>query len=193
MGSKMKRWTPVAMAVLLGLGAQATWAQQTGTVYVSSEKDNKVYVFNGKGDRTAEIAACERPRHMMFSLDKKTLYVCCGNSNELGVIDVATNKLKGRVPLGDSPEIFDFKSDQSVIYVSIEEENVMAAYDMKTSKRLFDVPTAGEPEGIYVTANDKIAYVTSEVGNLVHVIDLSTQKVLKDLKVGKRPRRFTSE
>lgn len=187
-----RRWAPVALGVLLSVGLQAAAWAQSGTVYVSSEKDNKVYVFNSKGDRTAEIAACERPRHMLFSLDKKTLYVCCGNSNELGVIDVASNKLKGRVPLGDSPEIFDFKSDQSVVYVSIEEENVMAAYDMKTSKRLFDVPTAGEPEGIYVTPDDKTAYVTSEVGNLVHVIDVNSKKVLKDLKVGKRPRRFAT-
>lgn len=192
MNSMKRRWAPLALGVMLGVGLQAAaWAQASGTVYVSSEKDNKIYVFNGKGERTADIATCERPRHMMFSLDKKTLYVCCGNSNELGLIDVATNKLKGRMALGDSPEIFDFKRDQSVIYVSIEDENVMAAYDMKSGKRLFSVPTAGEPEGIYVTPDDRIAYVTSEVGNLVHVIDLSTQKVLKDLQVGKRPRRFT--
>lgn len=186
-----KRWAPAVLGVVAAVCVQSAGAQQAGTVYVSSEKDNKVYVFNGKGDRTAEIAACERPRHMLFSLDKKTLYVCCGNSNELGLIDVATNKLKGRMALGDSPEIFDFKRDQSVVFVSIEEENVMAAYDMKTGKRQFSVPAAGEPEGIYVTPDDKIAYVTSEVGNLVHVIDLNTRKVLKDLKVGKRPRRFT--
>lgn len=192
MGQINRRWAGVTAGALLSLGLQAAAWAQSGTVYVSSEKDNKVYVFNSKGDRTGEIATCERPRHMIFSLDKKTLYVCCGNSNELGVVDLATNKIKGRLPLGDSPEIFDFKSDQSVIYVSIEDENVMAAYDMKTSQRLFSVPTAGEPEGIYVTPDDKIAYVTSEVGNMVHVIDVTTQKVIKDLNVGTRPRRFAA-
>lgn len=182
------RWAVGAsVAALLAGGA---WAN-SGNVYVSSEKDNKLFLFNGKGDRLAEIPTCERPRHMMFSLDRKQIFVCCGNSNELGVVDVASNKMVRTMALGDSPEIFDFNADQSVIYVSIEDENVMAAYDMKTGDRLFDIGTAGEPEGIYLTANDKIAYVTSEVGNVVHVIDLENRKVLKDLQVGIRPRRFT--
>lgn len=178
------------LVALLALSI-GTAANAAGQVFVSSEKDNKLYVFSPAGERLGEIATCERPRHMLPSLDKKTLYVCCGNSNELGVVDIASRKLVKKVPLGDSPEIFDFKQDQSVVYVSIEEENVMAAYDMATSKRLFSVPTAGEPEGIYVTPDDRTAYVTSEVGNLVHVVDLSSRKVIKDLKVGKRPRRFT--
>jgi len=192
LGSKARhRVKTGALALASGLLwlAQAAGASE---LYVTSEKDNRIYMFDTQGNRLGEIDVCERPRHMEFSRDGKTLYVCCGNSNELGVVDLRTRKMVGRMGLGDSPEIFGFSSDQGVIYVSIEEENVMAAYDMRSGKRLFSVPTAGEPEGVYVTPDNKLAYVTSEVGSLVHVVDLTARKVVKDIKVGKRPRRFVA-
>lgn len=178
---------------LLTLGAllgSSTMAVAQGKVYVSSEKDNKLYVFNKQGERLSAIDVCKRPRHMMFSAHRSQIYVCCGDSNQLGVVDTASGKMTGTVPLGDSPEIFDLSPDGKTVYVSIEDENVMAAYDLATKKPLFEVKTGGEPEGVLITPDGKFAYVTSEVANVVHYIDLGQKKVLKNIKVGKRPRRF---
>lgn len=197
----MLRSTPVAPAphrlrrlawvVLLGCAVGSPLAALAqGKVYVSSEKDNKIHVFDARGERLAAIDTCERPRHMMFNANRSQIYVCCGDSNQLGVVDTATGKMTGTVPLGDSPEIFDLSPDGKTVYVSIEDENVMAAYDLATKKPLFEVKTGGEPEGVLVTADGKFAYVTSEVANVVHYIDLGQKRVLKNIKVGKRPRRF---
>ncbi|MEY4978191.1 MAG: Virginiamycin lyase [Pseudomonadota bacterium] len=185
---------PKLMPSLL-LAATALWAgssaaQTAGTVYVSSEKDNKVYVFNAAGERQAAIDVCKRPRHMLFSPDRKSIYVCCGDSNALGVVDVASAKMTGTVKIGDSPEIFDLSPDGKTVYVSLEDESAMAAYDLASKKLLFQVKTGGEPEGVLVMPDGKTAYVTSEVANVVHQIDLVQKKVVKNIKVGKRPRRF---
>ncbi|MDR7149148.1 PQQ-dependent catabolism-associated beta-propeller protein [Hydrogenophaga palleronii] len=165
-------------------------AQGAGKVYVSSEKDNKIYVFDTRGERTGAIDVCKRPRDMRFSGDSKQILVICGDSNAMGLVDVATGKLTGTVPLGDSPEMFDLSPDGRTAYVSIEDENVVAAYDIDSKKAVFEVKTGGEPEGVLVTPDGKTAYVTSEVANVVHVIDLGAKKVTKNIKVGKRPRRF---
>ncbi len=181
----------LAWVVLLGCAVGSPLAALAqGKVYVSSEKDNKIHVFDVRGERLAAIDTCERPRHMMFNANRSQIYVCCGDSNQLGVVDTATGKMTGTVPLGDSPEIFDLSPDGKTVYVSIEDESVMAAYDLATKKPLFEVKTGGEPEGVLVTADGKFAYVTSEVANVVHYIDLGQKKVLKNIKVGKRPRRF---
>ena len=161
--------------LLVGLGVLGMWspllqAQTTtlaaGRVYVSSEKDNNIQVFDLQGARIGAIEVCKRPRHMMFSPNRRQIYVCCGDSNQLGLVDVATQKMTGVVPLGDSPEIFGLSPDGAVVYVSIEDDNVMAAYDLKSKAKLFDVKTGGEPEGILVTPDGKRVYVTSEVANL---------------------------
>jgi DNA-binding beta-propeller fold protein YncE len=53
---------------------------------VSSEKDNKL-MCSTRGQAQGAIDVCKRPRHMMFSPTGRKIYVCCGNSNELGVVD----------------------------------------------------------------------------------------------------------
>jgi PQQ-dependent catabolism-associated beta-propeller protein len=186
-----RHWVRALTGVSLALAAaSAAWGASPGRVYVSSEKDNRIYVFDGQGERLAEVEVCKRPRHMMFSKDNKTIYVCCGDSNALGLVDVASGKMTGTVPLGDSPEIFDLSPDGKTLYVSIEDDSVMAAYDLTSRKPLFEIKTGGEPEGVLVTPDGKKAYVTSEVANVVHLLDLTTRKVEKNIKVGKRPRRF---
>jgi PQQ-dependent catabolism-associated beta-propeller protein len=180
----------VLFALLLLGAAASVVAQPSGRVYVSSEKDNRLYVFDTLGQRLGSIDVCQRPRHMMFSSDASRLLVCCGDSNELGIVDLASAKLADTVPLGDSPEIFDLSPDGRIAYVSIEDENVMAAYDLQSKAKLFEVKTGGEPEGILVMPDGKHAYVTSEVANLVHLIDLGQRKVIKNIRVGNRPRRF---
>ncbi|MDB5884797.1 MAG: beta-propeller repeat protein [Polaromonas sp.] len=159
-------------------------------VYVSSEKDNTIQVFDPQGARLAAIEVCKRPRHMMFSRDRRQIYVSCGDSNQMGLVDIASARMTGTVPLGDSPEIFDLSPDGKIAFVSIEDENVMAAYDLQSRAKLFEVKTGGEPEGILVMPDGRHAYVTSEVANVVHLIDIAQRKVVKNIRVGNRPRRF---
>nr|WP_084181561.1 PQQ-dependent catabolism-associated beta-propeller protein [Polaromonas glacialis] len=179
----------VASAFLSTAQAQLP-APTPNRVYVSSEKDNSIQVFDSQGARVAAIDVCKRPRHMQFSRDHRQIYVSCGDSNQMGLVDVASAKMTGTVALGDSPEIFDLSPDGKVAYVSIEDENVMAAYDLQSKAKLFEVKTGGEPEGILVMPDGKHAYVTSEVANVVHLVDLAQRKVVKNIRVGNRPRRF---
>ena len=181
---------PLALGVL-ALGAHLALAQAPADrVYVSSEKDNKIYVFDTQGAPKSAIEVCQRPRDMKFNSSGSQIYVVCGDSNQLGLVDTASGKLTGTVPLGDSPEMFGLSPDGKTAYVSIEDENTLAAYDLATQAKLFEVATGGEPEGVFVTPDGKQAYVTSEVANVVHLIDLKARKVLKNIRVGNRPRRF---
>jgi len=95
-------------AALCAAGASLAFslpAHAESKVYVSSEKDNKLYVFNTAGERQGAIDVCKRPRDMSFNADGSQIYVICGDSNAMGVVDVAGGKLAGTVPLGESPEM----------------------------------------------------------------------------------------
>ena len=184
-------WLRRVLAGVLTLYAGLAMAQTpSGRVYVSSEKDNKIHVFDIQGARLLSIDVCKRPRHMMFNAKRSQIYVSCGDSNQLGIVDTASGKMTDQIAVGDSPEIFDLSPDGKTVYVSIEDDSVMAAYSLETKARLFEVKTGGEPEGILVMPDGKQAYVTSEVANVVHLVDIAQRKVLKNIRVGKRPRRF---
>lgn len=120
------------------LAATASWAMAQAVpanrLYVSSEKDNKVYVFDTQGQRLSTIDVCKRPRQLTFNKDHSVIYVCCGDSNELGLIDAASGKMTSSVPLGDSPELFDFSADGKTVYATIEDDSVMGAYDLQSKK-----------------------------------------------------------
>ena len=105
-----------------------------GKVYVSSEKDNKIYVFDAKGERLSAIDTCERPRHMMFNANRSQIYVCCGDSNQLGLVDTATGKMTGTVPLGDSPEIFDLSPDGKTVATG-SWGNTLVLWDVGTGQK----------------------------------------------------------
>ena len=94
-----------AAAAALLLGASAAQAQ---VAYISSEKDNALTVLDLKTEAvTGTVPTCKRPRHMQKSPDGKQLLVACGESNAADVIDLASRKSVGRIPLGDDPEAFD--------------------------------------------------------------------------------------
>lgn len=179
-----------AAALVLTVGSATAQAVPANRVYVSSEKDNKIYVFDSQGQRVSAIEVCQRPRHMMFNADHSQIYVCCGDGNALGLVDTVSGKMTGTLPLDDSPEIFGLSPDGKVVYATIEDDSIMGAYDLQSKKKLFEVKVGGEPEGILVMPDGKHAYVTSEAANVVHYIDLTTRKIVKNIRVGTRPRRF---
>lgn len=181
----------LALCAALGTGpAQAQAPTAPKRVYVSSEKDHRIYVFDAQGRAQGAIETCKRPRHMMFGPGAHTLYVACGDSNMLGIVDTAQRSQTGTLALGESPEIFGLSPDGRTAYVSIEDENVMAAYDLGSRRKLFEVKTGAEPEGVLVTPDGKQAYVASEVANAVHLVDLAQRRIVKTVRVGKRPRRM---
>ena len=180
----------IAVSGFLSTARAQLPAPTPNRVYVSSEKDNRIQVFDTQGLRLSAIDVCKRPRHMQFSPDHRQIYVSCGDSNQMGRVDLASAKVTETMPLGDSPEIFDLSPDGKTAFVSIEDENVMAAYDLQSRAKLFEIKTGVEPEGILVMPDGKHAYVTSEGANVVHLIDVAQQKVVKNIRVGNRPRRL---
>jgi PQQ-dependent catabolism-associated beta-propeller protein len=164
--------------------------QASADVFVSSEKDNQILQLDPDGKPIRTIRTCQRPRHMAWAQGGQLIMVACGDSNQIGVVDVQAGKLIDAIPSGDSPEIFSLSPDGKTAYVSIEEDSQMAAYDLASKKPLFSVKTGAEPEGVLASADGKFVYVTSEAANTVYAVDVAQRKLAGQVKVGLRPRRF---
>nr|WP_315226952.1 PQQ-dependent catabolism-associated beta-propeller protein [uncultured Albidiferax sp.] len=164
--------------------------QAAADIFVSSEKDNQILQMDPEGKPVRTIRTCLRPRHMAWAQGGLLIMVVCGDSNQIGVVDVQAGKQIDTIPTGESPEIFALSPDGKTVYVSIEDDNLMAAYDTASKKPLFTVKTGTEPEGVLASADGKFVYVTSEGANTVYAIDAATRKIAGQVKVGMRPRRF---
>ena len=189
-----RRPLPAATAAAtLALALLAPAAQAaTGLAYVSSEKDHALTIIDPKAMAVVgTIPTCKRPRHMQFTpTAPRLLMVACSDSGQADLIDLATRKSVGRVPLGEDPELFDLSPDGRTLYVSNEEDGELGIVDVATKKRTGAVKVGEEPEGVKVSPDGKRIYVTSEVANMIHVVDAATKQVVKNIPVPKRPRRF---
>jgi PQQ-dependent catabolism-associated beta-propeller protein len=187
----MKRWLlaigAVAALLLLAAGARAGG---TGHIFVSNEKGNALTVLNAKDySLVGDIKMPRRPRGMVFSRDHKLLYVACGGSNLIAIIDVATLKVVDRIRGIPDPETFDMDAAGTHLYISNEDNSELTVLDLATKKVVRRFPVGLEPEGVLLNRDGTVAYVAAEDSNLVHAINLATGK-RSDIPTGTRPRRL---
>lgn len=153
-GRKMNHFRNLllASAAVAALSTAAV-AKDTGLIFVSSEKDNAVYVLDGKTyEQVGRIATAERPRHLQFDPERNRIFVACGRGNAIDIIDVATLKLVDRIDGIEDPELFDFSTDGNTLFISLEEDSALGILDLKKhfAERgpVPDLATAEpEPEG----------------------------------------------
>ncbi len=144
------------LRTLLMAGAAATaistapMAKDTGLIFVSSEKDNVVYVLDGQTYRIVKsIPTAARPRHLQFDPDRGRIFVAAGKGNAIDIIDVASLELVDRIADVEDPELFDFSKDGKTLYISLEEDSALGILNLETHfaerEGIPDLATA-EPE-----------------------------------------------
>ena len=97
--------TPLVLgSVLMGLAGTVVAAPK-GSLFVSSEKDDAVYVLDGATlSQLAKIETSERPRALVLDRGKGLLYAACGEGDAIDVIDVTTDKVVKSLDVGDDPD-----------------------------------------------------------------------------------------
>src|SRR5581483_10866290 len=110
------------------------------------------------------------------------------SADGIGVIDVASRKVVGKISAGSDPEEFALSRDGTHFYASNEDTRTASAIDVTSGKVTHIVPVGGEPEGVGVTPDGKEFYVTCETGGEVFAIDTTTYKVVGHFTVPVRPR-----
>src|SRR5690242_10828337 len=99
------RMIVTALALLLMAGP--VWAG-TNRVFVSNERGNALTVLNASDySQIGLVRTGARPRGMLFSPDRKLLYVACGGANRIDAVDVAMMRVVSHIGSIDDPETFD--------------------------------------------------------------------------------------
>jgi YVTN family beta-propeller protein len=110
------------------------------------------------------------------------------SADGIGIVDVASRKLKGKIFAGSDPEEFALSKDGKQFYVSNEDTKSASVVNIATSKVEHIIPVGQEPEGVAATPDGKQFYVTCESGGDVYVIETSGYTIAGHFKVQPRPR-----
>lgn len=194
--------------------AAGAGAKDTGYLFVSSEKDNAVYVLDGRTHALVKtIGTAARPRHLQFDRTRERIFVAAGDGDAIDIIDVGSLSLVNRIAGIDDPELFDISPDGRTLYISLEDDAKLGILDLEAhfAERegrpdltilepaadndgvvagMTTIAVGEEPEGILASPDGLTVYVASEVANIVHVVDVASGTIRANVVAGHRPRRF---
>ena len=125
-------------ALVSPLDAQAAG---TGRIFVSNERGGGLTVLSATTYAVVgEVKTGLRPRGMVFSPDHKLLYVACGGSNAIDVVDVSRMKVIDRIRNIPDPETFDLDRQGRRLFISNEDSAELSIFDLATKKLRQSVP-----------------------------------------------------
>jgi YVTN family beta-propeller protein len=132
-----------------------------------------VSVFDSEsGNLVKEIETGLHPNDVITSPDKKTVYVANGNSDNISVIDAASNTITATLDarlnpgdkgfIGDTPNALALSADGKTLYVANGMDNAVAVIDISSQKTKGFIPTEAYPGGLAI--KDNLLLVTNLEG-----------------------------
>jgi YVTN family beta-propeller protein len=133
------------------------------------------------------IPVGSNPEWVAVAPDGKHAYVANFGSNNVSVIDTATNTVVTTVPVGSKPNGVAVAPDGKHAYVANFGSNNVSVIATATNTVVTTVPVGSTPNGVAVTPDGKYAFVTNFNSNNVSVIDTATNTVVATVAVGVSP------
>jgi DNA-binding beta-propeller fold protein YncE len=100
------------------------WVSGAGAdVWVSNARGNNLVQLDNEGAVVRSLAVCQRPRHMVFSPDRKTLLVACSDANQIARVDVQTWTLADTLATRPGPDGLALSPDGATAYVSVQDDS----------------------------------------------------------------------
>jgi YVTN family beta-propeller protein len=114
-------------------------------------------------------------------------YITNAGSDNVSVIDTATNAVVATIPVGVSPTGVAVSADGTRVYIANSGSDSVSVIDATRNSILATVATGIEPSGVAVNAAGTRVYVTNAASDSVSVIDATRNSVVATVPVGAIP------
>jgi YVTN family beta-propeller protein len=128
------------------------------------------------------ILACLVLSSPGFSAPEDTLlYVANSKSNNVSVIDLATQKVIREIITGDHVHGVALTPDGRRLFTTSEIDHTLITSDVETGKIIGTVKLPGKPNQVAVTPDGRYVTVPIRDGDSVAIVDVGQQKIVKVL------------
>jgi YVTN family beta-propeller protein len=159
-----------------------------GKLYTGSEAANAILVdINGE---PGKIATGGEPEGVAVSPDGATLIAVLQEDNAVVIVDLATLKVRAKLPVGERPRSVVFSADGAQAYVSVEGAGAVSFINVADGavRNTVRIPGEGQkPMGLAVSKDGSTLYVTTGRGGALAAIDARSGAFKGAVKVGYRP------
>ena len=142
---------------------------------------NAVLILNATNFRCiGAIRVGINPSGVAISQDGKKVYVANMGSNNISVIDTATNNVIATVNVGSKPNVIKVSSDGKELYVKNAGADNFSIIDTATNNAIVTDNIGKKPTGVALSPDGKKLYVTNSESNTVSIIDTDYLRVVED-------------
>ena len=196
--------------VVMGVVATGSYAQSGGRLLVVEKTSQSLGIVDpASGKQIALVSEGKLPgkdtgHEVAASSDGKFAYVPIygdsgvgkpgTNGQEMVVIDVAAQKLVGRVDFGHPvrPHLPVMNAKDGLLYVTTELDQAITIIDPKTLKIVGKIPTGSEQSHMLAISHDGRRGYTANVGpGTVSVLDLRARKLVKVIPISGTVQRIS--
>src|ERR1700730_1926357 len=114
-------------------------------------------------------------------------YITNNGSNNVSVIDTASNTVTAIVAVGPNPTGVAVHPGGTRVYVANQSSNTVSVIDTSTNTISATVAVGTFPTGVAVNPAGTRVYVTNQAGNTVSVLETATNTVIATVAVGQNP------
>jgi YVTN family beta-propeller protein len=160
-------------------------APELGRGFVSNGGDNTVTIFDLKTLKKLDsVKVGERPDAILYDPFTKHVFTFNARSKDSSVVDAASGKVVGTVPLGGKPE-FPVSDGKGKVYANIEDKSEIAAIDATKLSVLnhWSVSPCQEPSALALDVAHHRLFAGCD-NKMMAVVDSDTGKVVTTVPIG---------
>jgi len=153
--------------------------------YVSNGGDNTVTVFDLKTlSKLDSVKVGERPDAILYDPFSKRVFTFNARSQDSTVIDAASGKVAGTVPLGGKPE-FPASDGKGKVYVNIEDKSQISEIDVSKLSVLntWSIAPCQEPSALAFDVKHHRLFAGCH-NKMMAVVDSDSGKVVATVPIG---------
>jgi DNA-binding beta-propeller fold protein YncE len=160
-------------------------APELGRGFISNGGDNSVAIFDLKTLKKLDsVKVGERPDAILYDPFTKHVFTFNARSKDSTVVDAASGKVVGTVPLGGKPE-FAVSDGKGTVYANIEDKSEIAAIDATKLSVLnrWSLSPCQEPSALAFDVTHHRLFAGCD-NKMMAVVDSDTGKVVTTVPIG---------
>ena len=129
------------------------------------------------------LEAPKMPSHLTFDHNSQWVFVTLQGTDEVVAIDLQTQEIKWKLPVGKQPAGIWMTPDDQYLLVGIMGEDNVAVIDWRTQKIVKNIVTAKGAHNFLPMGDGRRVLVSNRVGNTVSIVDYKALTVLESFAV----------
>jgi YVTN family beta-propeller protein len=158
----------------------------------ASNRLDRIDIYRWNGATAAEplahagsIKVQSTPSHLTIDSKGSTVYASLQGSDELVAIDLASQKLRWRIPAGKLPADVHLTRDDRMLLVGLTGDDQVEVYDVSQAQPTLvkRIKTGAGAHAFRSRGDGRHVFVSNRVANTISILDLTTLEVVDTLLV----------